>query len=51
MYYSEQLNFWKQQNNDVRGMMCNPEAFDFEALERVEIISYLPDLIGNVSGL
>jgi phosphoethanolamine N-methyltransferase len=27
--------------------MCNPEAFNFEASERTEIISYLPDLRGK----
>ena len=47
MYYNEQLFFWKHQNDDVTGMMCNPEAFEFEAYERSEIISYLPDLRGK----
>jgi len=47
MYYNEQRYFWRQQKDDVAGMMCNPEAFDFEASERNEIISYLPDLRGK----
>ncbi|MBW1840193.1 MAG: methyltransferase domain-containing protein [Deltaproteobacteria bacterium] len=42
--HNERLYFWKQQNNDVTGMMCNPDAAEFETFERAEIISYLPDL-------
>lgn len=47
MSSNERLYFWKQQNNDVTGMMCNPDALEFETFERAEIVSYLPDLKGK----
>jgi ubiquinone/menaquinone biosynthesis C-methylase UbiE len=45
--HNERLYFWKQQNNDVTGMMCNPDALEFETFERAEIVSYLPDIKGK----
>ena len=45
--YNERLNFWKQQNDDVAGMMCNPDALELDISERTEIINALPDLKGK----
>lgn len=47
MCTDERLNFWKQQNDDATGMMCNPDALELEAFERTEIINCLPDLKGK----
>lgn len=42
---NDKLTYWKQQEASPIGMMLNPDALEFEYLERSEIISYLPDLV------
>ncbi|MCF8108837.1 MAG: aminotransferase class I/II-fold pyridoxal phosphate-dependent enzyme [Desulfohalobiaceae bacterium] len=42
-----QLSFWEKEDCDIQGMMLNPEAGKIEARDRMEVLSYLPDLAGK----
>ena len=42
-----QLTFWEKEDCDIQGMMLNPEADKIEARDRMEVLSYLPDLAGK----
>ncbi len=42
-----QLSFWEREDCDIQGMMLNPEADKIEARDRMEVLSYLPDLTGK----
>ena len=42
-----QLSFWEREDCDIKGMMLNPEADKIEARDRMEVLSYLPDLTGK----
>ena len=42
-----QLSFWEKEDCDIQGMMLNPEADKIEARDRMEVLSYLPDLAGK----